>query len=301
MTSAQTVDYALGTTAIAEGMRACRTCGIATSGPTQRAPMHARVLPDGRIEDLAANVHAEFAECPDCTERGGTAASIIAANPMPRYGSQSILVYRLSHALVAIAAIGQTAPTADQWTRTMITAALDRLESVGREFTWAARFSPVVRTGARADTAASSPFLYADIEVITEAKRQFAEFLLDQREPHPIACPDGGGCVVCGIGTSDGRRTREAWTPITNGPHRDKHMCSPCSAHYDGQVIGASLVDLAVLDVVDPAQEYRRKREHLPKWKASVPWIDSGAPVSTRRFAHLPLAAMRRTLQTGTW
>ncbi|MFH8252940.1 hypothetical protein ACH3VR_21420 [Microbacterium sp. B2969] len=298
----QTVAHPIGVRDLPPGLHACRTCGLPVDGPTEPAHVYARQRPSG-LDDIPSVMIIEFGTCDDCATRQRLATAVLERFPKTRlsYGSMIIIAPRFHYVLVTFAALGRPIPTIDDWTPATLRSALDRLEVIGHRFTWAARFSPVWQADAREDTAASERWLYVDTDTLADARRGYAEWLLDQRPPHPIDHPRQGGCVACGVGAHLGRREREAWHRIDSGKHRGQYLCATCHRHYGGQVLGQTLIDACLLDLLDADHSLRRKRPYAPRFTGVRLWADTGRAPSRAPWGHVDLTAIRHDVETGAW
>ena len=282
---------------------ACWACGCEMPGPADREyHVIARVSRDAlgsRITDVAGG-RAWFGECARCAGIVASAERIVEEFPgLRRLGSRKIIAERFAHALIALAALG-TQPA--DWSESAVRSALTRLESVGASLTWRARYSPVRAADARDDECASdNQWTFVSADIVAEARRARAEWLVDGMPPRAQAHPDGSGCLVCGVAAVLARRETEAWFEVSGKHHG--HLCRNCHVYTerDGLLVGQALLEKAVFDLIDPGRVLRRKRPDDPVLRRSPLWTDTRRKPSAERFAHLDLESVRRSLETGSW
>lgn len=288
-----TIIQPLGIATLHAGSSACWACGLPVEGePTHPFRIVARLVGGDRIEEFTTPVQQSFGECERCAARKQRAADIVESIPeLRRLGQTHITAERFTHALVTLDALETAEP--QNWTAALVYAALERLEAPGKALTWSSRWSPVRGADARADTCASEPFLYADHDA---ARRGLSQWFIDQLPPIPRPHPTGGGCALCGVSASLGRRPSESWTDV-----RGKLYCAVCAPIAEEGVTVKTMIDMALLDVIDPNRTLRRKRPYAPHFKGVRAGFESGVAPSATPWSWVGLDAVRASLEAGEW
>lgn len=245
---------------------ACHACGQAVPAAVDTFTMAVPVLadrptppPEGRTGVPRPAALVEMAECETCAARDDEAAALLDPLDLDTPGVRA----RVSTALAALAALGQSAPAIHDRAALQVLLAHMAPKDDHLAWSWADRFDRPGHPATVEDLGACSPHPWAHVDEDTRAelRSRYGALLAARRTeggaPVPIpppplsddetarATPITGGCMMCGMGAvmvpaawaSVARG--DLWTPLRAGtaalggsgsPHGIAgHTCPPCS------------------------------------------------------------------------
>jgi hypothetical protein len=303
-----TTTLPIGVTKRPEGTTACANCGMPTTGPTIAFNVYSREVPVGtasatRVVETAQGMTVDLGLCDECEATGERAARLLDAHPAVARGIGSPARHQVTCALNALAVIGVTPP--EQMTTETLVELLE-LAPLGAAARWAARFSPLWRSGSREEHAASDPWLFVGVSARTDIREAYARWLARRRPPRPVESPSGG-CLLCGVGEVMARHGDTPWRETTvnasvlggGGGSLSGHLCPACQSAQDDA--GSHMLDAAILAVVDRDRAIRRKRPYAPTVNGARGWAVTGRKPNRKPFGHLNLDSLRASLLSGDW
>jgi hypothetical protein len=188
------------------GWLACQWCGIGVAPADQ-----------GRERTVTASMRENgvpsppflfsFTTCPACEAICHRAEDLVSAHPRlaGRIGSDSIAVYRVTAALMALDAAALVAPAVGTDAEL---ADLLALVPPGAEALWSGAFGPVLMSDARPNVGWTERWGHLErdrAEWLVQARGQFATVLRARAErargPVEVGEPRGKGCLFCGVGS----------------------------------------------------------------------------------------------------
>jgi hypothetical protein len=282
---------------------ACIACGINVRGPFD---------PDA-LETVTSYGHQTFeitlTRCEICTAIRDTADDLMRAHPVEafRIGDRSIAVHRLELALDGIDALGiADAKRIDRLTNTGadVRALIEYMAVPGGVARWGSRLVAATGRGERVESHA--PERWAGVPGgQRQALRDAAAALFQVRieKPVPVLCPEGGGCMLCGVRAVVvlPSKARGVWVEMSadavtlGGPDApdmiDGCVCPRCDQAIDrAEGVGQSAMRLSVLDLLGvPAHLFTVSQiDGLRAW-AVMPGVRPNATP----WAHVDLSALR--------
>ncbi|GAA1833368.1 hypothetical protein [Agromyces salentinus] len=207
----------------------------------------------------------EFATCSTCAATLDRAATLYAAHPAVAARVGGILADRIRVALFRLDALGD--PLTDPVMDDDDVATLTNRLGLGGIADWSEIYSPVHR-GGDPSTCASRPWAHllpeAHENAVTSHRAWRAALLAKRRAsiPRPrgrVSCPDGSGCVLCGVADAEAGGTWSSFRASIialggRGPnHIEGHLCPADSAVYEAVgSVGPTLLERSVFAHFDP-------------------------------------------------
>lgn len=284
---------------------ACKDCGTpcGPDAPRITFTVTGRIDPRGILIEGLSEV--TFGQCTACADLDAHAARTLDAHSRIRrmIGSPSIGRHRIASAFHALAVMG--AKPADTYTDDGLLTLLNRLTSPGAAASWHRKFSPLWQDDAARDTAAAEPWFHLGPDLRASIRAEYLDLLADRLPVRAIACPSGG-CAWCGVGSVTAKRTARPWTPHTMSPISlggvgprtlAVHLCPTCERIRED---GGSMRS-AVLDIIDPDRELRRRVPHAPNLDGVHGWAIVGGQPNGAPWAHHDLTSLRALIASADY
>lgn len=212
---------------------ACGFCGVAVHHPAEAGRFAVTPMAELRSGTVIPYRGGDirFATCSTCAARHADAQHVLAAHPAirRRFGTDNAQ-HRLSGALDGCAALGVNPPGGLDENRDLTLHMIRVMAAPGSDARWVRLFAPAV-SGVGPGRCAATPWQQATPEDREELRRSYASVLayrVAQDSPdRALACPDRGGCLLCGVATVTLPATRvvtlggataatgTVWTPRT--------------------------------------------------------------------------------------
>ncbi|MFE5775124.1 hypothetical protein [Brachybacterium sp. NPDC056505] len=302
---------------------ACGFCGAAVHNPSQQgtftltpmAALRGNAITPYRGPEIA------FATCRGCAARHAEAQRILAAHPgiRRRFGADNAQ-HRLSGALDGCAALGVKPPKNLIGNRDLVLHLMAVMVVPGVNVRWLRLFGPVIGTVSPSRSAGVA-WSQMPPELREELRKAYASVLayrVAQDGPdQQIPCPDGSGCLLCGVAALAMRATRvvalggatgavaAAWSPRTvplasiggksGRTQVEGHLCPVCdeAVAYVGSIGPSAMARAlskhlrAVGDQQTASQLDAAAREDAVE--GIVGHAVLGGPGATEPWAHLQL------------
>jgi hypothetical protein len=265
----------LGMQTIPEGMNPCAACGVTTTGPMAKYPVHSRIVliaGGERAEEMAAGAAIDLPTCADCQAIDDTAHAIVAANPGIVRALGTVATWRITTALYGLDVLGHRLPEPDI-APGRLGALIHRLSVPGAMARYSSRFSPVWLPDASTKYAARERWSAVGDAARDELRRGAVDWMQDGRPPRDLPHPQGHRCEWCGTATAPGRRTSEAWFD---------DLCVACATV---KADGGRTYE-ALWEAIDPDHAIRRRRAELPDLDGVRSFSQSGGGDGTP-WSHL--------------
>lgn len=244
-----------------EGHLACLACGVAVPPPhahtevlTAYGPREGEPLTQGA---LRAERRITFTRCASCQETYERAHDLMDTYPRvgQAIGSRSIAEHRVSLALLALDALARPAPSISEHHLRLL---LGHLLPACGGLLWSSRYVPLWGRDAGTRQAAAQRWAHVHPETRSVLAEAYGALLRARIEaPRPVHHPEGGGCLLCGVGAVMALPSQSAWTPKTTspssiggrGPERlSGYLCPACTgAVAEAGSTGPSAMEKALL------------------------------------------------------
>ena len=295
---------ATGTTDLPEGHLPCLACGVAVPPPheaTEQITWPAITEGAPSVRRPARTI--TMTRCEPCRATRAKAEVLAAGHRrmVAGIGSPSIAVYHLELALTGLDVLGARLHESTERGARLL---LQHMTIPGGLARWATQAES-------ADTCAEARWSFVDHEARAVLRKGYAALLRARVEkPRPVPHPEGGGCLLCGVGAVLGlpSRAHSVWrartvTPSSlggRGPERiSGYLCPLCESAADAaRSVGPSAMEgslLAYLQV--PRRSYAPvELRGLVGWASlgataepnETPWQHMGSLEPFRDAAKLP-------------
>lgn len=294
----------MSTTDLPEGHLPCLACGVAVPPPHEATEQ----ITWPAISEGAPSVRRPartitMTRCESCRSTRTQAEALAASNRrlVAGIGSPSIATYRLELALTGLDVVGATLRDSTERGLRLL---LEHMTIPGGLSRWA-------RHAESASRCAEAPWSFVGDEARADLRKGYAALLRARVErPRPVPHPEGGGCLLCGVGAvlALPSRAHTVWTARTvtpsslggRGPERiSGYLCPLCESAADAaRSVGPSAMEgslLAYLEV--PRRAYAPvELRGLVGWGAlhpaaepnETPWQHMGSLERFRDAAKLP-------------
>jgi hypothetical protein len=295
---------------------ACGDCGVTVKHPVffERLTSISRAVEvkPGYVKEQERDTEIVLTRCSVCAERHERAESLLTAFPRVArsLGSRSHALNLVEAALGALDVLDVKAARIDALVGSEhgLRLLIQHLPTAGALARWSSRLVPITQLGA--DPAALSSFAWGHVspeegQLLRDAYGALLRARTDK--PIPVAPPEGGACLLCGVGTLVvlHSRAEEVW----GSPRRANvgtlggkksaervtgHLCPPCAAAADSAgAIGPTALESSLLDFVGVPKSglWKYQLSGYPAWCA----LPTGTPPNETRWAHVPNLATLAT------